>query len=45
MPVLRKWRTVDLVTFKVILGLFSELEIFHDWGVIVRDRTKYFAWL
>ena len=34
-----------LVTSKVILGSFGALTIFHDWGVIVRDRKKYFAWL
>ena len=43
--VIHKWHTVDLVTFKVILESFSELAIFHDWGVMVRDRRKYFEWL
>ena len=40
------WRTVDLVTSKVILGsLFGALEIFNDRGVMVTDRRKYFSWL
>ena len=39
------WRTVNLVTSKVIWGSFGAIAIFHDWGVMVKDRGKYFAWL
>ena len=39
--VIHIWRTVDLVTSKVILGSFGAFAIFHDWGVMVRDRRRY----
>ncbi len=38
------WCTLDLVTFKDILGSFGALAIFREAGPKDK-RSKYFAWL
>ncbi len=39
------WGTFGLLALNVILASFGLLAIFHNLGVMIRERRKHFEWL